>query len=92
MACKCGSTRIISVGAKASDCQNWSYEKDGELIGDKQDYAPYIPKVAGGDYIQLEFCADCGQIQNFKPVSEEMLAEYFEIEEASIDGDDEEFS
>lgn len=88
MTCKCGSTRLLSVGAKASDLQCWRYEKDGELVGEKEDYAPYIKSVSGGDYIELEFCADCGQIQQFEPVSEDALNEYFEIEtETEFDED-----
>jgi hypothetical protein len=90
MSCKCGSTRILSVGAKASDCQNWTYEKDGELVGEKQDYAPHIQGVARGDYIEMQFCADCGQIQDFERVPEAELTEYFEIEE-SFNDDDEDY-
>ena len=79
MACKCGSTRIISGGGKASDLQSWSFMKDGELVHEKEaDYAPYIPKVCGGDYIDFRFCADCGTIQGFKPLSDEELEEIFE--------------
>jgi predicted nucleotidyltransferase len=89
MTCKCGSTRILSVGAKASDCQSWYYEKNGEQVGSKeQDYAPHIQSVASGDYIDMEFCADCGQIQNFEPIAESDLEEYFGIDADTEEGGD----
>lgn len=60
MACKCGSTRIISVGGKCSDMSSARY---GEVKHDG--YVPSIKGIGGGDYIQIKVCADCGTLQGF---------------------------
>lgn len=60
---KCGSERIVRVGGKVSDMFNAS-------IGE-HDYDGYVPSDLGigcGDYIDIDYCADCGQIQGEFPL------------------------
>ena len=69
MSCECGSERIISLSGKTSDLANTSYnefQKDG--------YVPYDLGIGGGDYIEFEFCADCGKIQDFHSLTDEEIA------------------
>lgn len=75
MACKkCNSERIASVGGKCSDLFSASIggaEHDG--------YVPRDLGIGGGDYVELEYCLDCGQIQGEFPLPQtEMEADYEE--------------
>jgi hypothetical protein len=71
-ACKCGSARVLHVCGKTSDM----CAVEAPWLG--VEYDGYVPKLPGidtgndgfGDYIQYSFCADCGQIQNFRKVSD----------------------
>ena len=66
MNCKnCKSERIAGIGAKCSDRFNAS-------IGDKSHdgYVLDDMGVGGGDYIDIDFCMDCGQIQGKFPLPE----------------------
>jgi hypothetical protein len=70
MFCKCGSNRIVHLSGKCNDMcvmivEHLDIEKDG--------YAPRISNISGGDYISFDFCADCGMIQDFTPLSDEFL-------------------
>lgn len=70
--CKCGSVRMMFVQGKCSDlcyveCDG--YEHDG-----------YVPKglgIGGGDYMEMEFCLDCGRIQGNFPITEDDLEKVF---------------
>jgi hypothetical protein len=66
MTCKCGSTRIIKFDAKCSDMSVTQYQ-DVEREG----YMPGGIGIGGGDYVEFRYCADCGQIQNFTPLTHE---------------------
>ena len=80
MTCKCGNyTRFLNVQGKCSDLSFTSvphlkYENDG--------YAPHIPGLGGGDYIEVQVCLNCGLLQGFKaPYSDEDLKTTLEIED-----------
>jgi hypothetical protein len=83
MSCKkCNSNRVAEVGAKCSDMFNVN-------LGDST-HEGYVPKdlgIGGGDYVEFEFCLDCGQLQgNFplppaqieKDISDEEVVEFFD--------------
>lgn len=62
---RCESTRVASISGKCSDCCFTSVggkEKDG--------YAPQDMglKNSYGDYVEFDWCLDCGQIQAQFPV------------------------
>lgn len=60
---KCGSTRIVRAGGKVSDMF-------GARIGE-HDHEGYVPRdlgIGSGDYMELDYCADCGQIQGEFPL------------------------
>lgn len=72
---RCESDRIISICAKSSDrCFTTfgKYNHDG--------YAPCIPGVCGGDYIEPTICLECGQLQGTFPVKFDPQ-EFFEIDD-----------
>lgn len=63
----CNSDRIAFLNGKTSDMCGFRY-KDIDSCG-------YVPKgiVIGdeyGDYIEFEFCLDCGKIQGKFPISD----------------------
>ena len=64
MACtKCGSERVATVQSKSSDL-NFVYIGNNEHNG-------YVPKdmgIGGDDYIELEYCLHCGQMQGEFPI------------------------
>jgi hypothetical protein len=60
---KCKSERVITINGKVSDCFD-------AHVGEN-DYDGYVPAdlgVGSGDYINFEYCADCGQIQGEFPL------------------------
>lgn len=60
---RCNSDRIASVSAKCSDLCFWEtagIEKDGYVPGDVG--------IGGGDYVELSYCLECGQIQGTWPI------------------------
>ena len=62
---KCNSDRVISIMGKTSDCYNHTYKG--------KDYEGYVPEnigIGGDDYIEFEYCLECGQIQNTFPMSD----------------------
>jgi hypothetical protein len=64
MACqKCKSERVASVSGKTSDmCSVYLGENE------KEGYVPSNMNIGGGDYIEFEYCLDCGQIQGEFPL------------------------
>lgn len=71
MSCKCGSERIVNIDGKTSDMFSMSF--DGET---KDGYVPnnlFFGKDNYGDYMTVEFCADCGKIQAEFPISNACL-------------------
>lgn len=72
MNCDCGSERIVHISGKCSDmCVMIVDHLDLECNG----YAPRIQDISGGDYISFDFCADCGHLFDFEPISDEKLIE-----------------
>jgi len=74
MKCKnCGSERIAEVSGKTSDLCFFRY-KDKETDG-------YVPQDVGidlgesyGDYIEIDYCLDCGMLQNNSfPISDSIV-------------------
>ncbi len=61
---RCAAERVIKVSAKCSDLfwMKWSggKEQDG--------YVPRFLNIGGGDYVEFEYCLECGQIQGRWPV------------------------
>ncbi len=60
---KCGSERVAGVNGKCSDMCHYTlgdFEMDG-----------YVPKkvgIGGGDYLDFDYCLDCGKLQGKFPV------------------------
>ena len=76
---KCKSDRIVMINAKCNDtCQT--------VLGDVEEVG-YLPDVGigHGDYIDFEFCADCGQIQGDFPLQPTSLEKQGNEDEQSED-------
>lgn len=60
---RCKSERVAFINAKCSDCCSWG-------VGDESDdgYVPTDMGVGGDDYIEFDFCLECGQIQGEFPL------------------------
>ena len=62
---KCNSERVATINAKCSDmCQ---------IITDEINQDGYVPHnigIGGGDYIEFDYCLECGQIQGDFPVED----------------------
>ena len=90
MTCKCGSHRIMNFNGKCADLSSTSidhlnFETDG-----------YVPSygLGGGDYVRIDVCLDCGQIQDWTPItdediktSEEYIMKFGESEEEEVNED-----
>jgi hypothetical protein len=71
MSCSnCGSELLLNISAKCSDA---CFAKFGEL--EHEGYVPRIKGLGGGDYINLQVCVACGQVQNLEPLTEPELRE-----------------
>ena len=62
--CICGSHRILSVSGKVNDCcsifeVNGTRNMDGHVPGDFG--------IGSGDYLEFNYCLDCGRIQDNFP-------------------------
>lgn len=63
---RCGKNTILSITGKCSDLFTMV-----SLIHDKEFGPYYVPDnigIGGGDYIDFEYCTECGQIQGEFPV------------------------
>lgn len=58
MTCVCGSERIVEVSGKVSDS---CFVRQGD--DEHEGYVPYGMGIGGGDYIEFDYCLDCGRIQ-----------------------------
>lgn len=63
----CKHSRLIDVSAKCSDLCSVSY-KDENMHG----YVPSHIGIGGGDYVDITYCADCGQLQGTWPLPEDL--------------------
>ncbi len=65
MACqRCKSEKILKIVAKCSDMFN-------AIHSDGREYEGYIPSdlgIGGSDYLDFDYCLDCGQIQEEFPI------------------------
>lgn len=83
MSCqKCSSMRIASVGGKCSDC-SWFVAAGKEHNG----YVPGGVGIGSGDYIELTYCLDCGQIQGDFPISPDVVSEVFGEDSEDYEGE-----
>ena len=60
---KCPSKRIASFSAKSSDLNH-------VRLGEKE-HDGYVPRdmgIGGGDYVEFDWCLDCGQLQGKFPL------------------------
>ena len=70
---RCGSDKIVTINGKCSGMFSMSYdgeEKHGH--GDVPNNL-FFGKDNYGDYMIVEFCAECGQIQSKFPISQAAL-------------------
>lgn len=71
MSClRCKSERTARIGGKTSDlCSVYI----GTLVERDDGYVPSDMNIGGGDYLELEFCMDCGQMAGTWPLPETVL-------------------
>lgn len=67
----CCSTHLAFVGGKVSDRFNaFDYQTDSDYDG----YVPEDLGIGSGDYIRINYCLDCGQIQGDFPQAGESIS------------------
>ncbi len=70
MACqRCASNRIAEISAKCSDLCFIKIPGFKEHDG----YVPNSLNIGGGDFVRLELCLDCGQVQGEFPITDSAL-------------------
>ena len=59
---RCNSDRVLSLNGKTADmcCSRFKGER-------RDDYPPRVKGLGGGDYISVEVCLECGQVQGEWP-------------------------
>jgi hypothetical protein len=62
---RCQSHRVANAGGKCSDM---GYFQMGSI--DHDGYLPSDVGIGGGDYVEIRYCLDCGQMQGSWPVAE----------------------
>lgn len=71
MACKCGSSRLLSISGRTGDECYVLYSNTGRL--ENNGYVPLGLGIGGGDYLEFDVCVDCGTLQTNFPISEETI-------------------
>ncbi len=61
----CGSDRVVSVSGKCNDQCNVSYKQM-----ERDDYIPKDMGIGGGDYLEFDYCLECGKIQGNFPLDD----------------------
>ena len=62
---RCGNRRVVGINAK---CNDLCY---AELNGNEMDgYVPTDIGIGGGDYVDIIYCLDCGQLQGNWPLAQ----------------------
>jgi hypothetical protein len=72
----CKSERIVLIDAKCSDCcfaSSGKYTHDG--------YVPSDMGIGSDDYVEFQYCLECGQIQGKFPLPEIKLEQEGDEEE-----------
>jgi hypothetical protein len=62
----CGIERIARISGKTSDMFSMDCVPEG--LDDYNGYVPNNMNIGGGDYIEFDYCLNCGQIQGNFPV------------------------
>ena len=62
---RCKSQRILRINAKCDD--RCFHEFNGK---ERSDYVDSHLGIGGGDYIEIDVCLECGQIQGDFPVED----------------------
>lgn len=65
---RCNNDRIASISGKCSDLSFFRYQGK-----EKEGYVQDGVGVGGGDYIELDWCLECGQIQDDFPMPDPEL-------------------
>ncbi len=63
---RCNKPQIVTITAKCSDCCFVDYP-------DGREHQGYVPNdlgpIGSGDYVEMAYCLNCGQIQGTFPVA-----------------------
>ncbi len=64
---QCKGKRLVDFSAKCSDLSHttWWPKEDG-ICKEQDGYVPHVLGIGGGDYVEMCFCVECGQIQNYE--------------------------
>jgi len=65
----CKSPRIANLCAKCSDLCCWEYTDI-----DHDGYVPSNVGIGSDDYVEFDYCLDCGQIQGNFPIDMDAIA------------------
>lgn len=84
---KCGSNRMADISGKCSDMSDFSIPSQGI---EKDGYVPSDAGIGGGDYIEIGYCMDCGQMEGEWPLPKTEFEEDNEAEAGVGDNDHEE--
>jgi len=69
----------LIISAKCSDlCFAEVIDAEGNTVFENNGYVPPLKFIGGGDYVRFTVDLLTGQIQNWKPITDEELAEAFE--------------
>lgn len=72
---KCSSSSVLSISGKTSDMFNASFkglEHDGYVLSGLN--------IGGSDYVEMEICMNCGQVQGTFPVTDDRVKLAFQAQ------------
>jgi len=84
---ECGSARVVSINGKCQDLFSAELETESGETARHEGYVPSDLGIGDGDYIEMEFCLECGKIQGDFPLSTTELEESIEEESEEEDED-----
>lgn len=62
---RCKSERIAEISSKSSDLNSFKMQSSEDW---SEGYVPHDMGIGGGDYTELAWCLNCGQIQGTFPL------------------------
>lgn len=73
---RCLSNRLNDVGGKVSDLFHAAIcDFENDTVLEHDGYVPDDMGIGGGDYLEMVYCLDCGQIQGKFPLEKTELEE-----------------
>lgn len=94
--CKCGCKVMLEIQSHGKDCTRITVtnsQVDPSFKKQRYDHDGYVPEglgIGGGDDVELTICTQCGQVQDWQPITQQEIIDIFAEEDTAWEFDEEE--